>query len=303
MRAKGFTLIELLVVIAIIGILAAILLPALARARESARRANCQNNLRQWALVFKMYANESAGQKLPPLRRQKGSDCRPLAFEQAPMLWTPDGKAIYPEYLPDVLLYTCPSDPDASVGPDEEFHCGNDPDEPYCPCKFYNVSYNYYGFLIRADHYLRAPAKQTINANDFAVDTHVDPGFKEALAGLVTGAVIDNDLAVYEEDMEFTHETLGDVTVYRLREGIERFIITDINNPPAMLAAQSDIAIMHDMTAATPVVMDSVVTNHIPGGGNVLFLDGHVEFIRYPGIWPICRSWALIMADPLSLLL
>jgi prepilin-type N-terminal cleavage/methylation domain-containing protein/prepilin-type processing-associated H-X9-DG protein len=62
---KGFTLIELLVVIAIIAILSAILFPVFARARENARRASCQNNMKQVALGFTMYAQDYDG-KYPP---------------------------------------------------------------------------------------------------------------------------------------------------------------------------------------------------------------------------------------------
>src|SRR5687767_1588685 len=57
-RKVGFTLIELLVVIAIIAILAAILFPVFARARENARRASCQSNLKQLGLSFAQYTQD-----------------------------------------------------------------------------------------------------------------------------------------------------------------------------------------------------------------------------------------------------
>ena len=57
-RRKAFTLIELLVVIAIIAILAAILFPVFARAREKARQASCQSNLKEIALAWLMYAQD-----------------------------------------------------------------------------------------------------------------------------------------------------------------------------------------------------------------------------------------------------
>lgn len=101
MKPRGFTLIELLVVIAIIAILAAILLPALARAREAARRSSCQSNLKQMGVIFFMYAGESRD-KLPQRQTLRCDGALGTA-----MIFS--GPALMPEYLTDPELVMCPS--------------------------------------------------------------------------------------------------------------------------------------------------------------------------------------------------
>ena len=68
----------------------------------------------------------------------------------------------------------------------------------------------------------------------------------------------------------------GGDTIYRLREGIERFLITDINNPAATARAQSNIPVMWDHLTA-----QIKGSTHVPAGMNVLYMDGHVTFAHY----------------------
>ena len=84
------------------------------------------------------------------------------------------------------------------------------------------------------------------------------------------------------------------MTCYRFREGIERFFITDINNPAASAMAQSEIATMFDYISKD-MSGGGAEFPHVPGGGNVLYMDGHVTFIRYPGEWPISKNIAILV--------
>jgi len=99
-RNRGFTLIELLVVIAIIAILAALLLPALAKAREAGRKTNCLSNLHQMGIGLLMYADDSQG-VIP-----RGNE--PLWFQ---VLSSNLGVRSTNEFK-KVKIYTCPSYPD-----------------------------------------------------------------------------------------------------------------------------------------------------------------------------------------------
>jgi len=109
-RRRGFTLIELLVVIAIIAILAAILFPVFARAREKARQASCSSNLKQIALGFAMYAQDYDEWCIPGR----------IAYGNEPSncFGTGWSRVVQP-YLNNQEILICPSDADPTTTTDQ----------------------------------------------------------------------------------------------------------------------------------------------------------------------------------------
>jgi len=241
-----------------------------------------------------MYAGESKGEKFPPA----GNDHHQDDIGDTGVKAVPHGPSVYPEYISDMGVFFCPS---STFGDKEEFTecpdgewCTQNPSSPNFgkldPEEFNDRSgYLYYAWACENEEvwatltiaaqglFVFVADDNSVLDNDISLDAMGGPGTAQSFLdqqtqeyGLGTGVIT-------------AQGNSGGNTIYRLREGIERFLITDINNAAASALAQSELAIMWDyLEGGYANASRTERFNHIPGGSNALFADGHVEFLKYP---------------------
>lgn len=280
---RGLTLIELMVVISILSILAALLLPALARAREMARRTFCNNNMKQIGLVLRMYADESNGMFPPGSPNEHFGDVRQLAWLGRQFTrnnFGIDGNTVYPDYLEDFEIFVCPSSSNLLDDPLADWYMDMTLVESYLDPRLtadprnLDVLPSLLGArpdpdCLTSQHYVYLPHAVASEENLlFLFDEYY------RLMAIDAEGFLDAEFEVPGR-----HGPGNQNRFFRVKDGVNRLFIEDVNRPGLTAVPETRIPLLFD----TMSVYGRHLPNHVvPPGGNVLYMDGHVEYKRFP---------------------
>lgn len=277
-RRGGFTLIELLVVIAIMSILAAMILPVLARAREQARRVHCMANMRDMFISLRLYADDHNG-VFPPgsanaswsENKEQGTYIRNnFIFEAADL---------FPDYMPDIKVMQCRGPGWKQVGDYRGL--------------YQDLSFNdiYLEDIMKTDPRNRemlSKYSQERSAVECVTD-QMYSYFPYAIATTEQGVFLYQELhrRMADGDVDFMQDSIqidgfhapgGTDTYWRLQDGVEKRFFGDYDSRAMRAVGPSQIPILFDSSS----FMGRVYFNHFPMRGNVLYMDGHVESKSFP---------------------
>jgi prepilin-type N-terminal cleavage/methylation domain-containing protein/prepilin-type processing-associated H-X9-DG protein len=253
-QSRGFTLIELLVVIAIVAILAAMLLPALAKAQDKARRMGCLNNTKQFAIGSQMFADNDPATALIGTASNGDDDVN----------W------LFPQYVPNAKSFFCPStrnsvsatNPTPFSATDGGPKTPNNSGVPYYMDRLHGNTVYYRSLL-----YAAAGRLDSISGrHSYEVSGFLSPGTPNA-AGTM--------------EIRKTQKAINGYTYQRAQTAFPQFDLR------GQRAGPSEILVMYDEDnegTSDPTRPNNNYPdpgdNHGTAGANMVFADGHARWVR-----------------------